>query len=68
MRQRLWQAALVVCAIPCLSGCVFSFWESNANRSYDVDLGKLGSGEQVISSPNEGKPWQGDAVEHGFGK
>ncbi|HET6328681.1 MAG TPA: hypothetical protein VFG04_28615 [Planctomycetaceae bacterium] len=66
MRRSLWHAALVLVAVSCLSGC-FSFWSSSSNRSYDVDLGKLGSGEQVIASPNEGKPWQGDAMEHSWG-
>jgi hypothetical protein len=52
----------------CLSGCcVLSLWSSAANSAVNFDFGKMGTGEQAVSSPNAGKPWQGDAVEKASG-
>jgi hypothetical protein len=51
----------------CLSGCTYSFWNSSANESTTVDPLLIGSGQQVISSPTDGTPWQGDRVDKGFG-
>jgi hypothetical protein len=70
MRRVVARVALLLCAALSLVGCcvIPSFWNSSSNRSYDLNLGKIGTGEQVITSPNEGTPWQGDAVEQKFGR
>ncbi len=60
-------ALLLIGALPGTGCCILSFWDRGGNRAYNVDLGKIGSGEQAISSPNDGKPWQGDKVEKNFG-
>ena len=68
MRQIALRLAATAClAVTSTGCCILDFWSSSGNRAYNVDLGKIGSGEQVITSPNEGKPWQGDAIEQGFG-
>ena len=41
--------------------------EQQRKPRYDADLSKIGTGQQVISSPNEGTPWQGDRLEKSFG-
>ncbi len=69
MRQIALRFAVTACLSATLCGCcILDLWSSSGNRAYNVDVGKIGSGEQVITSPNDGKPWQGDAIEKGFGK
>jgi hypothetical protein len=68
MRQVVLRCAVAMILACGASGCcVLDFWSSSANRTYSVDLGKIGSGEQAVYSPNEGQPWQGDAAEKAFG-
>jgi hypothetical protein len=67
MRRVLGKIVLLACAVPSLAGCCLGTWFWDGDRAYNVDLGNLGSGDQVVSSPNEGKPWQGDKVERNFG-
>jgi hypothetical protein len=68
MRRTLLQAlCLASCACSFSGCCILSLWSSAANAALNVDLGKIGTGEQAVSSPNEGKPWQGDAVEKATG-
>jgi hypothetical protein len=68
MGRTLLRALCVASCAACLSGCcVLSAWSSAANAALNLDLGKVGTGEQAITSPNAGKPWQGDAVEKSMG-
>lgn len=68
MRQLALRLAATACiAVTSTGCCILDFWSSSGNRAYNVDLDKVGTGEQVITSPNDGKPWQGDAIEKGFG-
>jgi hypothetical protein len=66
-RPLLRALCLVSCAWSLSGCCILSLWSSAANAALNVDLGKIGTGEQAVSSPNEGKPWQGDAVEKAMG-
>ena len=49
------------------SGCLTGFY-GGGNQNYDIDWGRIGSGEQVITPTNAGQPWQGDAVEAATGQ
>jgi hypothetical protein len=68
MRRTLWSALCLASCAWSLSGCcILSFWSSAANAALNLDLGKIGTGEQAVYSPNEGQPWQGDKVEKATG-
>ena len=68
MRRSLLRAVVFASAICWLSGCcIVSIWNSSANQALNVDLGKLGTGDQAAYAPNSGQPWQGDAVEKKMG-
>jgi hypothetical protein len=68
MRRTLFNAlCLATCAWSLSGCCILSAWSSAANSALSLDLGKVGTGEQAVYSPNEGKPWQGDAVEQKMG-
>ncbi len=56
-----------VCLAALLSGCITGFYGGN-NRNYDINWGNIGSGEQVITPVNEGRPWQGDSAEMSTGQ
>lgn len=68
MRRTLLSALCLAICVWSLSGCcILSFWSSAANAALNLDLGKIGTGEQAVSSPNAGQPWQGDKVEKATG-
>jgi len=68
MRRTLLSALCLAICVWSLSGCcILSFWSSAANAALNLDLGKIGTGEQAVSSPNAGQPWQGDKVEKSMG-
>jgi hypothetical protein len=68
MRRTLLIALCLAICVWSLSGCcILSFWSSASNAALNLDLGKIGTGEQAVSSPNAGQPWQGDKVEKATG-
>jgi hypothetical protein len=66
-RSLLGILCLAICAGSLSGCCILSFWISAANAALNLDLGKIGTGEQAVSSPNAGQPWQGDKVEKAAG-
>jgi hypothetical protein len=67
VRRIALRIAATVCIAAFSSGCLTGFY-GGGDRNYDIDWGKIGTGEQVIAPVNEGQPWQGDAAEMASGQ
>jgi hypothetical protein len=68
MRRSLLRGVWLAVSVCWLPGCcVFSLWSSSANQALNLDVGKLGTGQQAVFSPNQDQPWKGDAVEKIWG-